>query len=169
MNVPIFDYDKMYNEWWHLAQEGRSNVSWPGKIKYFALSSGTSGAASKHIPISKDMVKSIRKTSIRQILSLSKYDLPDKFFSKGILAVGGSTDLRRNGHYFEGDLSGITAAQIPFWFQQKCLFRVPQSRHVLRDHARHVDLVRPLQHELSGRVPCVHPLPRRRCRHKQEF
>ncbi|MCP4458205.1 MAG: GH3 auxin-responsive promoter family protein [Cytophagales bacterium] len=116
-NVPIFDYDKMYREWWHLAQQGQSNVSWPGKIKYFALSSGTSGTASKHIPISMDMVKSIRKTSIRQILSLSKYDLPDKFFSKGILAVGGSTDLRRNGHYFEGDLSGITAAQIPFWFQ----------------------------------------------------
>ena len=117
MNVPIFDYDKMYNEWWHLAREGKSNVCWPGQIKYFALSSGTSGAASKHIPISRDMAKSIRKTSIRQILSLSKYDLPDKFFSKGILAVGGSTDLRRNGHYFEGDLSGITASQIPFWFQ----------------------------------------------------
>lgn len=117
MNVPIFDYDKIYNEWWHLAQKGQSNVCWPGKIKYYALSSGTSGSASKHIPISRDMSKSIRKTSIRQILSLSKYDLPDKFFSKGILAVGGSTDLRKSGHYFEGDLSGITAAQIPFWFQ----------------------------------------------------
>lgn len=117
-HVPIFDYDKINSEWWHLARQGVSNVCWPGKIKYFALSSGTSGAPSKYIPVSKDMVKSIRKTSMRQILSLSKYDLPDKFFSKGILAVGGSTDLRRSGHYFEGDLSGITASQIPFWFQR---------------------------------------------------
>ena len=117
MVVPLFDYDKMYNEWWCQAQKGQSNVCWPGKIKYFALSSGTSGSASKHIPISKDMARSIRKTSIRQILSLSKYELPDTFFSKGFLAVGGSTDLRKNGHYFEGDLSGITASQIPFWFQ----------------------------------------------------
>ena len=116
-HVPIFDYEKINKEWWFLAREGMNNVCWPGKIKYFALSSGTSGAPSKYIPITKDMVKSIRKTSMRQILSLSRYDLPDKFFSKGILAIGGSTDLRRSSHFFEGDLSGITASQIPFWFQ----------------------------------------------------
>lgn len=115
--VPVFDYDKMYEEWWYMAKEGRNNVCWPGKIKYFALSSGTSGASSKYIPITRDMVKSIRKTSIRQILTLSKYDLPASLFSKGILMLGGSTDLKKSGHYFEGDLSGITAAQIPFWFQ----------------------------------------------------
>jgi hypothetical protein len=116
-HVSIFDYDKINKEWWYLAREGMGNVCWPGKIKYFALSSGTSGAPSKYIPITRDMVKSIRKTSVRQILSLSRYDLPDKFFSKGILAIGGSTDLRRSSHFFEGDLSGITASQIPFWFQ----------------------------------------------------
>ncbi|WP_420318279.1 GH3 family domain-containing protein [Ekhidna sp.] len=116
-NVPIFDYDKMYEQWWHLAQEGQKDVCWPGKIKYFALSSGTSGASSKYIPITREMVKSIRKTSMRQILTMSKYDLPASLFSKGILMLGGSTDLKRSGHYFEGDLSGITAAQIPFWFQ----------------------------------------------------
>lgn len=115
--VPIFDYDKLYAEWWHLAKEGKKDVCWPGKIKYFALSSGTSGASSKYIPITRDMVKSIRKTSIRQILTMSKYDLPASLFSKGILMLGGSTDLKKSGHYFEGDLSGITAAQIPFWFQ----------------------------------------------------
>ncbi|WP_425392331.1 GH3 family domain-containing protein [Ekhidna sp.] len=116
-NVPIYDYDKLYDEWWHLAKEGQKDVCWPGKIKYFALSSGTSGASSKYIPITRDMVKSIRKTSMRQILTMSKYDLPASLFSKGILMLGGSTDLKKSGHYFEGDLSGITAAQIPFWFQ----------------------------------------------------
>ncbi|WP_436517223.1 GH3 family domain-containing protein [Ekhidna sp. To15] len=116
-NVPIHDYDKIYQNWWHMAKEGQGDVCWPGKIKYFALSSGTSGASSKYIPITRDMVKSIRKTSMRQILTMSKYDLPASLFSKGILMLGGSTDLKRSGHYFEGDLSGITAAQIPFWFQ----------------------------------------------------
>ncbi len=115
--VPIFDYDKIYDEWWHKAKSGQRNVCWPGKIKYFALSSGTSGASSKYIPITRDMVKSIRKTSMRQILTMSKYDLPASLFSKGILMLGGSTDLKKSGHYFEGDLSGITATQIPFWFQ----------------------------------------------------
>ncbi|WP_420575666.1 GH3 family domain-containing protein [Ekhidna sp.] len=116
-NIPIFDYDKIYDKWWHLAKEGQRDVCWPGKIKYFALSSGTSGAPSKYIPITREMVKSIRKTSMRQILTMSKYDLPAFLFSKGILMLGGSTDLKKSGHYFEGDLSGITAAQIPFWFQ----------------------------------------------------
>lgn len=115
--IPIYDYDKIYDEWWHLAKEGQTDVCYPGKVKYFALSSGTSGASSKYIPITKDMVRSIRKTSVRQILTLSKYDLPGDFFTKGILMLGGSTNLRKSGTYFEGDLSGITAAQIPFWFQ----------------------------------------------------
>ncbi len=115
--IPVFDYDKMDREWWHRTRAGETNICWPGKIKYYALSSGTSGASSKHIPITKEMIKSIRKTSIRQILSLSRYQLPDNFFTKGILMLGGSTNLRKHGDYFEGDLSGITTSQIPFWFQ----------------------------------------------------
>ena len=116
-NVPVHDYNKIYDEWWYLAREGKSNVCYPGRIKYFALSSGTSGSSSKHIPITKDMLKSIRRTSVRQLLTLSKYDLPTNLFTKGILMLGGSTNLRRNGTYFEGDLSGITTSQIPFCFQ----------------------------------------------------
>ena len=116
-NVPVFDYNKIYDDWWQKSRQGTANVCWPGRIKYFALSSGTSGAASKHIPISKEMLKSIRKTSVRQLLTLSKYDLNPTSFTKGILMLGGSTNLRKNGTYFEGDLSGITTSQIPFWFQ----------------------------------------------------
>lgn len=115
--VPIHDYNKMYNDWWHLTQKGAQNICWPGRIKYFALSSGTSESASKHIPVTKDMTKAIQRTSIRQILSLSKYDLPSEFFEAGILMVGGSTHLHKKGSVFEGDLSGIQAARLPFWFQ----------------------------------------------------
>ncbi|HMT27745.1 MAG TPA: GH3 auxin-responsive promoter family protein, partial [Bacteroidia bacterium] len=55
--------------------------------------------------------------SIRQILSLAKYDLPESLFEKGILMLGGSTHLHQKGSYFEGDLSGITTSNLPFWFQ----------------------------------------------------
>lgn len=116
-NVPIHTYNDIFEKWWSLSLAGEEDVCWPGKIKYFALSSGTSDAASKYIPITKDMIKSIKKTSIRQILTLSQYDLPDHLFTKGILMLGGSTNLKRQGNYFAGDLSGITASQIPFWFQ----------------------------------------------------
>jgi hypothetical protein len=115
--VPLFDYESMHRNWWYRALNGEAYVSWPGQVKYFALSSGTSGAASKYLPVTSDMIRAIKKTSIKQLLSLSKYDFPPEFYSKGILMLGGSTQLQFNGTYYEGDLSGITAGNLPFWFQ----------------------------------------------------
>ncbi len=115
--IPLHDYNKIYKDWWQLALKGGKNICWPGRVKYFALSSGTSDASSKYIPVTKDMTKAIQRTSIRQILSLSKYDLPTEVFESGILMIGGSTHLNKKGSYFEGDLSGIQAARLPFWFQ----------------------------------------------------
>ncbi len=116
-HVPIHDYNKIYDHWWCKAKEGKEDICWPGKIKYFALSSGTSGAASKYIPITKQMLKSVRKTSIKQIFTLHRYDLPIELFNKKILMLGGSTDLQKHNFYYEGDLSGITTSKIPLWLQ----------------------------------------------------
>ena len=115
--VPIFDYDLIHDQWWYRSLLGEEDVTWPGKVKYFALSSGTSGAPSKKIPVTLSMIRSIRRTSVRQILSLADYDLEPELFEKGILMIGGSTDLQKKSSYYEGDLSGINAAQVPFWFQ----------------------------------------------------
>ena len=115
--VPTHDYNSIFRKWWYRSLNGESFVCWPETVKYFALSSGTSEASSKHIPVTKDMLKAIQKTSIRQILSLAYYELPPEFYVKGILMLGGSTHLNFNGTYFEGDLSGITTGNIPFWFQ----------------------------------------------------
>jgi hypothetical protein len=116
-HVPIHNYNKIYSDWWKLALKGIKNICWPGRVKYFALSSGTSEASSKYIPVTKDMTQAIRKTSVRQILTLSRYDLDPELFEAGILMLGGSTHLNRKGSVFEGDLSGIQAARLPFWFQ----------------------------------------------------
>ena len=116
--VPFFDYSKIYEQWWYRSREGEKDVAWKGSVDYFALSSGTSEASSKYIPVTRDMVKAIHRTSMRQILSLSNFgDVPSKIYGKGMLMLGGSTHLNHRGTYFEGDLSGITASQIPFWFQ----------------------------------------------------
>jgi hypothetical protein len=117
--VPVHNYEKMYREWWHKAREGEKNVCWPGRVKYFALSSGTSEAASKYIPVTKAMTKSFRNTSIRQILSLGRYkELPSDIYEKNFLMIGGSSDLTAiDEGRFEGDVSGINAKNIPFWFE----------------------------------------------------
>ncbi|GAB4024343.1 GH3 family acyl-acid amido synthetase [Spirosoma koreense] len=117
--VPIHDYNKMFDGWWNRTLAGEKNVAWPGRVKYFALSSGTSEAATKYIPVTKAMSKAIRRSSIRQILTLGKYqNLPATLYEKGYLMLGGSTNLSARQGHFEGDLSGITASQIPFWFQR---------------------------------------------------
>ncbi len=117
--VPIHDYTKMYENWWHRVHDGEKNITWPGKVKYFALSSGTSEAASKYIPVTADMVRAIKKTAIRQILALSAFkNLPAKLYEKGYLMLGGSTELQKIDGHLEGDLSGITAGNIPIWFDR---------------------------------------------------
>ncbi len=115
--VPVHDYKSIYKRWWYRLLNRETYVTWPGKVKYFALSSGTSEASSKYIPVTSDMLKSIKKASLRQLVSMVKYDFPLDFYEKGILMIGGSTHLQYNGNYYEGDLSGITAGNIPFWFQ----------------------------------------------------
>lgn len=115
--VPTFDYTGIYNKWWHKTLEGHTDVCWPGKIKYYALSSGTSEAASKYIPITNDLLRGNRVVMIKQMLSLRTYpDISVKSIGKGWLMIGGSTDLQKGPGFYAGDLSGITAKKVPFWF-----------------------------------------------------
>jgi len=116
-SVSIYDYTKIHNEWWHKTLKGYSDVCWPGKIKYYALSSGTSESSSKYIPVTNDLLRGNRMVMIKQLLSLRNYnDLPVKSIGKGWLMIGGSTDLQKGPGYYSGDLSGITAKKVPFWF-----------------------------------------------------
>ena len=122
--VPAYDYNKIYAQWWHKAKDGIPDVCWPGVIHYFALSSGTSDASSKFIPITKDLIRSNTITSFRQLFSLAKYeDVPKSAIGKGWLMLGGSTQLQKGPTYFAGDLSGIQQKNIPFWFQGLGLYK----------------------------------------------
>ncbi len=116
--VPVYSYNSIYEEWWHKSLEGKPDVCWPGKIKYYALSSGTSEASSKYIPITNDLLTGNRIVMIKHILSLRNYQgIPVRSIGKGWLMIGGSTALQKNAGYYAGDLSGITAKKVPFWFQ----------------------------------------------------
>ena len=116
--VPTYNYSKIFNEWWYRALEGKPDVCWPGIIKFFALSSGTSDSSSKYIPITKELIRANTLTSIRQLISLATYtNVPKSSVGKGWLMLGGSTHLQKSATYYAGDLSGIQAKNIPFWFQ----------------------------------------------------
>lgn len=112
-NVPFYDYNSLYKEWWHRTIEGEENITWPGRIKYFALTSGTSEAASKRVPVSKEMLRAIRKASVRQACTVPDYGFEPEFYQKSLLAVGGSSALVKTAVGYEGDLSGIVARKVP--------------------------------------------------------
>jgi len=116
-NVPIYDYQSIFDAWWHLTLQGKKDVCWPGKTKYFALSSGTSESSSKHIPVTKDMLKTIQKGTLKQVLATRHFNFSKEQYETDILFVGGSTNLNYNGTFFSGDLSGITTGSQPRWFQ----------------------------------------------------
>lgn len=105
--VPIQDYEAFYESWLKHTVNGKSDCTWPGKIKYFALSSGTTGSPSKRIPVSIEMIRSFQRSSIRQYAILHALDLDEYFFGASGLAVGGSSKLKKIGARYEGDLSGI--------------------------------------------------------------
>jgi len=117
--VPVHDYNKIYEEWWKKTLDGTPDVTWPGKIKYYALSSGTSEASSKYIPITKELLRSNSINYVRQLISVFGYEEANrKALTRGFLMLGGATDLQKGeAGWFAGDLSGILAKKRPFWFQ----------------------------------------------------
>lgn len=115
--IPYFDYNEINTNWWQKIHEGETDVTWPDKPSYLALSSGTTGKCSKRIPVTDDMIEAIREAGIKQVFALSNFDLPGDFFEKEIMMLGSSTDLEEHNNHLEGEISGISASKIPFWFK----------------------------------------------------
>ena len=115
--VPYFDYHQMQEQWWYKLHEGLEDITWPGNPSYYALSSGTTGKTSKRIPVTDEMIDSIRNAGIKQVTALSNFDMPSDFFEKEIMMLGSSTNLQERDGHLEGEISGISASNIPFWFQ----------------------------------------------------
>lgn len=117
-NVPYFDYDKINSEWWNQQhKEKKKDITWPGDPDHYALSSGTTGTTSKRIPVTADMISAIQNAGMQQVFALKNFDLPAGFFEKEIMMLGSSTDLTAKENHLEGEISGISASNIPSWFR----------------------------------------------------
>ncbi|MFZ5552989.1 MAG: GH3 family domain-containing protein [Bacteroidota bacterium] len=138
-NVPVHDYNKLYDEWWHYLLKGEDDITWPGRIKHYALTSGTSGSPSKRVPVSYHMIKAIRKVSVRQMLSIPDFGVNSDFYQKSVLMIGGSTALKRIPAGFEGDLSGIMQKRIPRWFTR--FYKPGKKIAVIKDWEHKLDAV----------------------------
>ncbi|MEQ8472371.1 MAG: GH3 auxin-responsive promoter family protein [Marinoscillum sp.] len=113
--VPIVDYHEMNNNWWE-QQQKVPDITWPGRPRFFALSSGTTGKASKRIPITDDFLQSMRSVGTSLVRSLPNFDFEKDLFETEILMLSSSANLSEKNGHFEGEISGINVNNFPDWY-----------------------------------------------------
>ena len=91
--VPVVDYEDFFV---HIKKilDGEKNTIWPGQIKWFAKSSGTTNDVSKFIPVSQDSLDFNHMKAGRDLLSVYlRNNKKSKLFDGLALALGGSKQI----------------------------------------------------------------------------
>ncbi|MFT3868974.1 MAG: GH3 auxin-responsive promoter family protein [Nibricoccus sp.] len=101
-------------------KRGEADVLWPGRCRYYAVSSGTTAGRTKYLPITDAMLAHFRQAGLDSLLYYAARTGSTSVFSGKQLFLGGSTALAyiEESKPFEawaGDLSGITATHMPGW------------------------------------------------------
>ena len=118
-HIPIMDYDTL-KPYIIKSQQNQSNILWPGKIKWFAKSSGTSNEKSKFIPITNQSLYSGHFKAGKDMLAMYlEENSKSRILHGKSLMIGGSTSMEKNNNYHSGDLSGIIMENLPLWVQLK--------------------------------------------------
>lgn len=111
--VPIQTYEDIKGDVDRM-RHGEKDILWPGQVKWYAKSSGTTNDKSKFIPVSPDGLKNIHYMGGKDAVSLYLGINPDsKFFSGKGLILGGSHSPNYNlKDSLVGDLSAILIQNI---------------------------------------------------------
>lgn len=136
--VPIRRYEQFWNEYWKESYPRLENVTWPGLIPYFSLSSGTSSGTTKYIPCSQEMLASNTKAGL-DLLFYHAHNRPhSKLMGGKSFMLGGSTDLTTpTPGVFCGDLSGIAVKTLPWW--AKARYFPPQDLALIKNWEEKVE------------------------------
>lgn len=114
--VPVSRYENM-KPYIDRLLKGEKDVLWPGTIKWFAKSSGTTSDKSKFIPVSKESLENCHFRGGKDTLAIYFSNYPDsRLYSGKGLTLGGSQQINKiNNKSFYGDLSAILIDNAPFW------------------------------------------------------
>ena len=118
--VPVLDYEGIAS-YVDRVRTGEKDVLWPGRCDHFALSSGTTAGPTKHIPVTPEMSAHFTHAGLQSLFQLAVRRGGGRVFGGRHLFLGGSTALapiprvRGLPAGFGGDLSGITALNMPGW------------------------------------------------------
>ena len=138
--VPLRKYDDMWRDYWRAGFPVLEHVSWPGRVPYFAVTSGTTGDATKYIPVTRAMVRSNKKAALDLLVHHVVNRPNTRIFGGPNFILGGSTDLTvRAPGVRSGDLSGIAIKTVPWWIKSRSF--PPLDLALIADWEKKVDLL----------------------------
>lgn len=128
-SVPINTYEELKGDIDRM-RHGESSVLWPGLVRWYAKSSGTTNDKSKFIPVSSAGLHNIHYKGGSDVVALYLRNNPDsRLFDGKSLILGGSHSPNYNVEgSLVGDLSAILIENINPVVN---LFRVPKKRTAL--------------------------------------
>jgi hypothetical protein len=110
--LPIVEYEELFPYIDHMMQ-GEPDQLWPGKVNWFAKSSGTTNDRSKFIPITDDNLFENHVAASWDAMSILYSNRSDtKIFESKNLVMGGSLNPIRDSIY-TGDVSAILLHRMP--------------------------------------------------------
>lgn len=130
--VPLQEYDQI-KPYVERLRAGEKNLLWPGEIKWFAKSSGTTSDKSKFIPVTQEAIELSHLRGGKDVMYFNEHLYPDNRVLKGKgLIIGGSHKINNfNNESYFGDLSAILIENIPFYAE---FFRTPKASIALMDN-----------------------------------
>jgi len=138
--VPVQTYEEIL-PYVERLRKGESNLLWPGKIRWFAKSSGTTSSKSKFIPMSREALNYCHFRGAKDILAIYTLNNPrTKIFSGKALTLGGSHRINQfSNDSLCGDLSAILIENTPSWVE---IIRTPKRKVALiEDFEQKLDLI----------------------------
>lgn len=112
-NIPLNTYEELKG-YIERMRHGERNILWPGQVKWYAKSSGTTNDKSKFIPITHEGLQNVHYQGGKDVLAYYLSNNPDsKLFSGKGLILGGSHSPNYNfSNSLVGDLSAILIENI---------------------------------------------------------
>ena len=112
--IPVQDYETVKADI-HRMMMGEKDVLWPGRVKNFAKSSGTTSDRSKYIPVPKENHKRGHVRGGWHLLSLMYHNMPNaSVFGGKTLVIGGSSEpFPAYPKTIAGDVSAIILRNMP--------------------------------------------------------
>lgn len=123
------NWELMWDDYYKAAFPNFANVGWPGPTPYLALSSGTTSARTKYVPVTEAMNRSNSRAGLDLLAYHFAANPRSRLFDGKTFMLGGSTKLVPEGPgVWSGDLSGIAVKRMPFWARS---YAFPKEEHAL--------------------------------------